>query len=128
VAAVRQDIQVFSEPVRFNIDLANPDISEADRARAAELVHADRFVDRLGWEHVLRERGADLSVGEGQLLTFARTMAHDPSIVILDEATASVDSLTEALVQDAIARILHEKTVIVVAHRLSTIQNADRIV
>lgn len=128
VAAVRQDIQVFSEPVRFNIDLANPDISEADRARAAELVHADRFVDRLGWDHVLRERGADLSVGEGQLLTFARTMAHDPSIVILDEATASVDSLTEALVQDAIARILQKKTVIVVAHRLSTIQNADRIV
>jgi ATP-binding cassette subfamily B multidrug efflux pump len=128
VAAVRQDIQVFSEPVRFNIDLANPDIAEADRARAAALVHADRFVERLGWDHVLRERGADLSVGEGQLLTFARTMAHDPSVVILDEATASVDSLTEALVQDAIARILHEKTVIVVAHRLSTIQNADRII
>jgi ATP-binding cassette subfamily B protein len=128
VAAVRQDIQVFSESVRFNVDLDNPEVDGATRASAAGLVHADRFVERLGWDHTLRERGADLSVGEGQLLTFARTMAHDPSVIILDEATASVDSITEALVQDAIARILERKTVIVIAHRLSTVQSADRIV
>lgn len=127
LATVRQDVQVFSETVRFNISLANPTITEAQQEEATSLVHADRFVDRLGWDHVLRERGADLSVGESQLLTFARTMAHEPDLVILDEATASVDSLTEGLVQDAIARILDRKTVIVIAHRLSTVQSADRI-
>ena len=128
VSAVRQDIQVFSESVGFNVDLGNPGIDPAARGDAARLVHADRFVERLGWEHTLHERGADLSVGEGQLLTFARTMAHDPAVIILDEATASVDSITEGLVQDAISRILARKTVIVIAHRLSTVQSADRIV
>lgn len=127
VAAVRQDIQVFSETLSFNTSLDNPDIGDAEVERAAELVHAQRFIARLGWDHMLRERGADLSVGEGQLLTFARTMAHDPDVVILDEATASIDSLTEELIQDAIARILERKTVIVIAHRLSTIQSADQI-
>ena len=96
--------------------------------RPAGLVHADRVVDRVGWDHVLRERGADLSVGEGQLVTFARAMAHDLSVVVLDEATASIDSLTEQLIQDALARIFERKTVIVVAHRLSTVERADRIV
>ena len=127
VAAVRQDIQIFSDTLKFNVDLDNPDIGEAEREAASRLVHANGFVERLGWTHMLRERGADLSVGEGQLLTFSRTMAHDPALIILDEATASVDSLTEALIQDAIARILSAKTVIVIAHRLSTIQHADRI-
>jgi len=127
VASVRQDIQVFSDTLKFNIDLDKPRISEQQREDAAALVHADRFVERLGWDHLLRERGADLSVGEGQLLTFARAMAHEPSFVILDEATASVDSITESLIQDAIGRILEKKTVIVIAHRLSTIQQADQI-
>ena len=127
VTAVRQDIQVFSDTLRFNVDLDNPAISGAQREEAAALVNADRFVQRLGWNHTLREQGADLSVGEGQILTFARAMAHAPALVILDEATASVDSLTEALIQEAIGRILEEKTVIVIAHRLSTIQQADRI-
>lgn len=127
VAAVRQDIQIFSDTLQFNVDLDNPDIDPARREAASALVHADAFVKRLGWAHLLRERGADLSVGEGQLLTFSRTMAHDPALIILDEATASVDSITESLIQDAIARILSAKTVIVIAHRLSTIQHADRI-
>lgn len=127
VAAVRQDIQVFSDDIAFNVDLGTPGIDAEDRQAAARLVHADRFIDRLGWDHLLRERGADLSVGEGQLLTFARTMAHDPALVILDEATASIDSLTEALIQDALERIFERKTVIVIAHRLSTVQAADRI-
>ena len=127
VAAVRQDLQVFSEDVAFNVGLGNPGISREAMEEATRLVHADRTVRSLGWEHVLRERGADLSVGEGQLLTFARTMAHDPDLILLDEATASIDSLTEALVQDALRQIFTRKTVIVVAHRLSTVQAADRI-
>ena len=78
VAGVRQDAQLFSESVRFNVDLGNPEISAGDTDEAAELVHADQIVERVGWDHQLRERGADLSVGEGQLLAFARAMAHDP--------------------------------------------------
>jgi ATP-binding cassette subfamily B multidrug efflux pump len=128
VAGVRQDAQLFSEPLRFNVDLANPDISFNETDAAAELVHADQIVDRVGWDHLLRERGADLSVGEGQLLTFARAMAHDPALLILDEATASIDSITEQLIQDALARIFERKTVIVIAHRLSTVEQVDRIV
>jgi ATP-binding cassette subfamily B protein len=128
IAGVRQDPQLFSETVRFNVDLGNQDIDRAKTEASAILVHADRIVDRVGWDHILRERGADLSVGEGQLLTFARAMAHDLSVVILDEATASIDSLTEQLIQDALARIFERKTVIVIAHRLSTVERADRIV
>jgi ATP-binding cassette subfamily B multidrug efflux pump len=128
IAGVRQDPQLFSEAVRFNIDLGNRDISKSECEAAAVLVHADNVVDRVGWERVLRERGADLSVGEGQLLTFARAMAHHLSVVVLDEATASIDSITEQLIQDALARIFERKTVIVIAHRLSTVERADRIV
>lgn len=128
IAGVRQDPQLFSETAQFNVDLGNPAIDVATTQDAAVLVHADQVVDRVGWEHVLRERGADLSVGEGQLLTFARAMAHDLSVVILDEATASIDSLTEQLIQDALVRIFERKTVIVIAHRLSTVERADRIV
>jgi len=127
VASVRQDIHVFQASLRFNVDLGNPEIPDEQRERAVDVVHARGFVDRLGWDKELKERGGDLSVGEGQLLTFARTMAHDPDFIILDEATASVDSLTEGQVQDAIAHILEEKTVLVIAHRLSTIQSCDRI-
>ena len=128
ISAVRQDIQIFSETIQFNIDLDNSDISEKERSAAIEATYSNRFVDRLGLHHRLSENGGDLSVGEGQLLTFARMMAHTPQIVILDEATASIDSITESLIQDAIGRILEEKTVIVIAHRLSTIQRADRII
>jgi ATP-binding cassette subfamily B protein len=128
IAGVRQDPQLFSESVRFNVDLGNPAIDQAGCEAAATLVNADRVVDRIGWGHVLRERGADLSVGEGQLVTFARAMAHDPEVVILDEATASIDSITEQLIQDALTKIFERKTVIVIAHRLSTVERADRIV
>jgi ATP-binding cassette subfamily B protein len=129
IATVQQDIQLFSESVRFNISLDHPEITQDNLEQAAKLVHADTFIEQFPeqWEHILRERGANLSTGQGQLLTFARTMAYDPVVVILDEATASIDSETEALVQDAINRILERKTVIVIAHRLSTITAADRI-
>ena len=130
VAAVSQDIQLFPETVRFNVDLDNEDIDETRLMEAAQLANAKSFVEALpqSWGSLLRERGSNLSVGQGQLLTFARTLAYDPTVVILDEATASVDPVTEQLVQDAIARILERKTVLVVAHRLSTITAADRIV
>ena len=127
VASVRQDIHIFHEDLQFNVDLGHPDIDVKQREQAVELVHARPFVDRLGWDRMLQDRGVDLSVGEGQLLTFARTMAHDPHFIILDEATASVDSLTEVRIQQAIANILKHKTVLVIAHRLSTIQSCDRI-
>jgi ATP-binding cassette subfamily B multidrug efflux pump len=128
IAGVRQDPQLFSETLRFNVDLDNPAIQKGGCEAAAALVNADRLVERVGWAHILRERGADLSVGEGQLVTFARAMAHPSEVIILDEATASVDTLTEQLIQDALARIFERKTVIVIAHRLSTVERADRIV
>ncbi len=128
VAGVRQDAQLFSETALFNVDLGNLRIPFVAAEEAATLVHADRLVERVGWDHVLRERGAGVSVGEGQLITFARAMAHDPEVVILDEATASIDSVTEKLIQDALERIFTRKTVIIIAHRLSTVEKADRIV
>jgi ATP-binding cassette subfamily B protein len=127
IATVRQDIHIFSDTVQFNVNLGNPDISMENMAHAIKITHADQMIERLGWEYELQERGTDISVGEGQLLTFARTMAHQPEIIILDEATASVDTITESLIQQAIGQILSEKTVIVIAHRLSTIQKADKI-
>jgi ATP-binding cassette, subfamily B, multidrug efflux pump len=127
VAGVRQDVQLFSEAVRFNVDLGNLAITGPQSESAAEVVNADSVIRRIGWDHLLRERGADLSVGEGQLLTFARAMAHDPEVIILDEATASIDTLTEQLIQQALERIFVRKTVIVIAHRLSTVKRADRI-
>lgn len=129
VVAVQQDLHLFPETVRFNVDLGDPTIDLARVRQAAALTHADGFVEGLPgeWSFLLRERGANLSVGQSQLLTFARTMAHDPAVIVLDEATASIDPVTEQLVQDAIARILERKTVIVVAHRLSTITAADLI-
>lgn len=130
VASVSQDVQIFPETVRFNIGLGDPKLTDARLMSAAELVCADTLVRGLpgGLDEPLKERGGNLSVGEAQLLTFARTMAYDPTVVILDEATASIDPVTERLIQRAIERILAEKTVIVIAHRLSTIQAADQIV
>lgn len=128
IASVRQDIQIFSNTVQFNVDLENPHVTKEKREHAIEVTCSKNFVHRLGWEHVFRERGTDLSVGEGQLLSFARAMAYDANFIILDEATASVDSVTECQIQKAIENIFLEKTVIVIAHRLSTIQQADRIV
>ncbi len=128
VGSVRQDIHLFADSVAFNVGLGR--CAQEDLVDAARLVNAKGFIDELpqGWETQLRERGANLSMGEGQLLSFARTMAYDPTVVILDEATASVDPVTEALIQQAIARILERKTVLVIAHRLSTIRKADQIV
>jgi ATP-binding cassette subfamily B protein len=93
-------------------------------------VNAQRFIERLpgGYDEVMRERGANLSTGQRQLLSFARALASDPAILVLDEATASVDTETEALVQDAVEKLMRNRSAIVIAHRLSTIEHADRII
>ena len=129
-AVVLQEVFLFSGTVDGNIRLGREDITE-DRVRwAAREVHADSFISRLkeGYEAEVRERGAGLSVGQKQLISFARALAFDPAILILDEATSSIDTETEQLIQAAIERVMRDRTSIVVAHRLSTIQNADRII
>jgi ATP-binding cassette subfamily B protein len=129
-AVVLQEVFLFSGTIAGNIRLGREDISE-DRVRwAAQEVHADSFISRLksGYEAEVRERGAGLSVGQKQLISFARALAFDPAILILDEATSSIDTETEQLIQRAIERVMRDRASIVVAHRLSTVQNADRII
>jgi ATP-binding cassette subfamily B multidrug efflux pump len=129
-AVVLQDVFLFSGTVEGNIRLGREDISE-DRVKwAATEVHADRFIQRLrnGYKDEVKERGAGLSVGQKQLISFARALAFDPALLILDEATSSIDTETEQLIQQAIARVMRDRTSIVVAHRLSTIQRADQII
>jgi ATP-binding cassette subfamily B multidrug efflux pump len=130
IAIVLQDVFIFSRTVRENIQLDSEAIRDEDVEAAVEAVNARRFVERLpgGLDAKLEERGATLSVGERQLLSFARALAHDPKILVLDEATSNVDSETEALVQDALTKLLAGRTSIVIAHRLSTIRRADKII
>jgi ABC-type multidrug transport system fused ATPase/permease subunit len=129
VALVSQDIFLFSEDVRYNIRLGRDDIDEERVRAAAREVGAEPFVARMpgGFDEVVGERGHSLSVGERQLVSFARALAFDPSILVLDEATSSVDSELEARIEEATARLMEGRTSIVIAHRLSTVQNADRI-
>lgn len=129
-AVVLQEVFLFSGTVEGNIRLGRDEISEERVEWAAREVHADRFIGRLkeGYKSEVRERGAGLSVGQKQLVSFARALAFDPALLILDEATSSIDTETEQLIQRAIERVMRDRTSIVVAHRLSTIQNADRII
>ena len=128
LALVLQDVHLFSGTIASNIRLGSAIPDERVR-EAARAVHAHRFIEALpqGYETPVRERGATLSVGQKQLLSFARALAHDPRVLILDEATSSVDTETEALVQDALKVLLQGRTAIVIAHRLSTIQHVDEI-
>ena len=128
-AIVQQDIFLFTGNVADNISLGDPEINHDTIRTAAMRVQADRFISRLpgGYESEVRERGAGLSVGEKQLLSFARALAFDPPVLILDEATSSIDTETELLIQDAIQTLLRGRTSIVIAHRLSTIRSADTI-
>lgn len=130
IGVVLQDVFLFSDSIRNNITLNNPDISDAKIQEAAELVGARSFIERLpgGFDYNVKERGATLSVGQRQLISFIRALVYDPKIMILDEATSSVDSETEELIKNAIDRLMKGRTSFVIAHRLSTIQKADRIV
>ena len=129
IGIVMQDVFLFAGSIKDNIRLHNHNVSDEDIRKVAEYVNAHRFIETLpeGYNTDAKERGARFSVGEGQLLAFARALAVDPAILVLDEATSSVDSETEALIQDAIAKLLKERTSIVIAHRLSTIKTVDRI-
>lgn len=129
IGLVLQDVFLFSSSIRDNIRLGRTDIGEARVRQAAERVGADAFIARLpgGYDQALGERGASLSVGERQLLSFARALAWDPQILILDEATSSVDSALEERIERALETLMQGRTSLVIAHRLSTIQNADRI-
>jgi len=128
-AIVQQDFFLFSGTVGHNISLADPSIGDETIREAAVRVQANRFISRLpeGYASVVRERGAGFSVGEKQLLSFARALAFDPPVLILDEATSSIDTETERLIQEAIQTLLAGRTSIVIAHRLSTIRSADSI-
>ena len=129
-AVVLQDVFLFSGTVEGNIRLGRADISDERVRWAAGEVHADRFIKRLpgGFQAEVKERGAGLSVGQKQLISFARALAFDPALLVLDEATSSIDTETEQLIQQAIERVMRNRTSLVVAHRLSTIQRADRII
>ena len=128
-AVVLQDVFLFSGTVENNIRLGNKEISRERIEWSAKEVHADEFIRRLDgdYEFKVRERGAGLSVGQKQLISFARALAFDPKILILDEATSSIDTETEQLIQQAVERVMARRTALVVAHRLSTIQRCDRI-
>lgn len=128
IGFVQQDIFLFTGDVRSNIALARP-MSELAVRAAARRVGADRFIERLplGYAHVLGERGQSLSVGERQLLSFTRALAAEPAVLVLDEATSSVDAEAEAAIQEATTELMRGRTCIVVAHRLSTVQHADQI-
>jgi ATP-binding cassette subfamily B protein len=129
IAVVLQDVFLFSGDIAANIHLGEPSIGDQQIRQAAREVHALEFIERLpqGFATTVRERGAGLSVGQKQLIAFARALAFDPQILILDEATASIDTETEQYIQKALERLLEGRTSIVIAHRLSTIKRADRI-
>ncbi|EHQ28232.1 ABC transporter ATP-binding protein [Mucilaginibacter paludis] len=130
IATVIQDVFLFSDTIANNISLNNPEISRERIIAAAKEVGAHDFIERLpgGYDYNVMERGATLSAGQAQLISFIRALVYDPKILVLDEATSSVDTETEELIQKAIYKLMEGRTAIVIAHRLSTIQNAHRII
>ena len=125
-----QDVFLFAGTIRSNITLGLPDVTEADVLKACRYVNADSFIGKLenGLDEEVRERGNNFSAGQRQLLSFARTILHQPSVMILDEATANIDTETELLIQDSLEKMRSIGTMLIVAHRLSTIQHADNII
>src|SRR5262249_54351521 len=126
---VLQDVHLFSGTIADNIRLGNDAIDSEQVRRAAQAVHASHFIERLpdGFANAVAERGSTLSVGQKQLLSFARALAFDPKVLVLDEATSSVDTETEILIRDALRVLMAGRTTIAIAHRLSTIQDMDKI-
>lgn len=129
IGQMQQDVFIFEGDVAYNIRLNDDDITDAQVKAAAEYVNASHFIEKLpqGYHELVTERGATFSAGERQLLSFARTLAHNPSILVMDEATANIDTETEILIQEALEKLMDGRTTIMVAHRLSTIQHADCI-
>jgi len=129
IGIVQQDVFLFAGDIESNISLGNPNITHEQVVLAAHQVNADRFINQLpkGYESSVMERGSSLSVGQRQLLSFARALANDPEILVLDEATANVDTETEMWIQEAVENLMASRTSIVIAHRLSTIRHADKI-
>lgn len=129
IAVVLQDVFLFSSTIAYNIHLGDPSISQEKMEEAAKAVGVHDFIMSLpgGYQYQVMERGATLSVGQRQLISFVRALVHDPKIIILDEATSSVDTETELMIQGAIATLMKGRTAVVIAHRLSTIRNADQI-
>lgn len=129
IGQMQQDVFIFEGDVAYNIRLNDNDITDEQVEEAAEYVNASHFIEKLpqGYHEPVTERGATFSAGERQLLSFARTLAHNPSILVMDEATANIDTETEILIQEALEKLMDGRTTIMVAHRLSTIQHADCI-
>lgn len=129
IGQMQQDVFIFEGDVAYNIRLNDNDITDAQVKAAAEYVNTSHFIEKLpqGYHEPVTERGATFSAGERQLLSFARTLAHNPSILVMDEATANIDTETEILIQEALEKLMDGRTTIMVAHRLSTIQHADCI-
>lgn len=130
IATVIQDVFLFTDTIANNISLNNPDITREQIIAAAKDVGAHEFIERLpgGYDYNVMERGSTLSAGQAQLISFIRALVYNPAILVLDEATSSVDTETEILIQNAIYKLMQGRTAIVIAHRLSTIQNADKII
>lgn len=130
VGMVQQDVFLFTGTVKDNIVLANDSFTEEKLREVARFVHVDKFIESLPQKYLepVMERGATFSVGQRQLIAFARVLAYDPSIFILDEATSNIDTETEMLIQDALERLMENRTSMIIAHRLSTIQHVDRII
>lgn len=130
IGQVQQDVFMFTGNIKSNIRLKNDEITDEEIVAAAKYVNADTFISKLNdaYEEAVTERGATLSAGQRQLLSFARTLAYDPSILVMDEATANIDTETESLIQEALKKLMQGRTTIMVAHRLSTIQHADKII
>jgi len=129
IGVVLQDVFLFSDTIEYNITLGDKSITKEEVVEAAKLVGAHEFIERLpnAYDYNVMERGATLSVGQRQLISFVRALVHNPKVIVLDEATSSVDTETEEMIQNAISKLMKGRTAIVIAHRLSTIQNADKI-
>jgi ABC-type multidrug transport system fused ATPase/permease subunit len=130
IGVVLQDVFLFSGDVRANLALGDPTIPLERIEEAARIANADAFIRRLpeGYAAHVRERGSNFSGGQRQLLSLARVLVYQPQILVMDEATSSIDSETEALIQDALEKVMRNRTCLLIAHRLSTIRNADRII
>jgi len=130
IGQMLQDVFLFSGTIRDNITLGNPDITDEDINKASDYVGLDYILNKLpeGLDHVVKERGNNFSSGERQLISFARAVVYNPSLMILDEATANIDSETETIIQESLKKMMNISTMLIVAHRLSTIQHSDRII